>query len=772
MDRQYPLSITRPGHNHKDPAITMDPQQRLWVAWQHYHDYQDHIQARGLSAAGPGPLLTISPTPGLNSRPAIACDSAGRVWVIWVAQDRDEWRILARPIISDQPGETENVAASPDLQYAPSACAHDGAIYAAWHAIRNRRHVIMGSILDGDRWAAPRLLSPELGEHYRPTLCATTNGVWLAHDTLTTGYAITLRRWHPDGLGDPLPLQQTAAWEMFPRLVADGNGGVWAAWIATQDVQDPRGIIDHKVDIRATHCALAADDSIHVHPYAGPDPSDPGYVAHCYDGLLGLNNYWGFLGRRRRPQLVRDDDGTIWLLYERKEDENRNAHGPDALLWATPLTGADQGRTFQLDQDAYAYTVDGNLPVRRGQLSYCAQIPFQPDYGDICAGMLDLTASAPVEPLPRAAWAAWQPTPPAAPPTEPRPQITVDGTTYYLYWGDTHCHGSFSGDAEGEIDENYAYGRYRAGIDFMAVTDNDFIYDDMLTPSAWAVLRAEAAHHNEPGQFVTFSGYERSYRDPAPDGEGTVPNHRIVLFPDDDGPLHRYTDPNADTLEKHIIEMEQTNAFVYAHHANWRILPSARLGGAEACSSWDIYMHISDAIPQAWREGFKLALIGSSDTHRIVPGRGGSLMGVWATELSREAIMDALWHRRCFATNGERLFLNVHVDGQPMGSVIPQVQTPFRVACEVTAPRTIVGIKWFCDGEYVGWQDGLGEDCLVGMWVDEADPGEHFYYVEIELEPLPREPIQGRGGNLQVAVGDYAWSSPIWVTVLPQEDTP
>ena len=64
-----------------------------------------------------------------------------------------------------------------------------------------------------------------------------------------------------------------------------------------------------------------------------------------------------------------------------------------------------------------------------------------------------------------------------------RPEIEVKGKTYKLYWGDLHCHGNLSGDAEGEIDENYAYGRYKARLDFMAVTDNDVLYDNILTPS-------------------------------------------------------------------------------------------------------------------------------------------------------------------------------------------------------------------------------------------------------------------------------------------------
>jgi hypothetical protein len=62
--------------------------------------------------------------------------------------------------------------------------------------------------------------------------------------------------------------------------------------------------------------------------------------------------------------------------------------------------------------------------------------------------------------------------------------------------------------------------------------------------------------------------------------------------------------------------------------------------------------------------------------------------------LRRRGIMEALWARRCYATNGERIVL-----------------------------------------------------------------------VHVPLEPLPRTPLQAGRGNLRVAYGDDAWSSPIWVHV-------
>jgi hypothetical protein len=760
-------------HNDKDPALALDRAGRLWIAWQSYQAKADRVLARSLFDGTPGELIGVCEHPGIHFQPSVACDAEGTVWVVWSAQGEAGWQVLARPLCAGQAGAICQLCPPSALACYPSATSDaSGRVWAAWTMVREGQHRIAGAwCADGD-WSETRSLSPGCGECYRPVLCGGREGVWLAYESRFEGaYELHLRRWTPSDLGPVVRFPLSDAWELHPRLCSDNRDGVWATWVAAHDVRSRRGAIDHRVEVMAAHF-----DGKIWSPYRSPDHTKPpGFVAPLYDGLLGRNSYWGFIGHRRRPQIVREEEGEVWVLFERKEDETINRRGPDALLHARPLTGPGQGRTYELDTDAYAYTVSGDIPVVGGALAFAGQIAAGVHYGDICAGTLRLDRSRPVRTRPPSEWQRWRGIAlPDRAPHEPRPTIQVNGETYRLYWGDTHCHSTFSGDAEGEIDECYAYGRYKARLDFMAVTDNDHIYDDTLTPSAWALLRTEAGLHNQSGEFVVFSGYERSHREEAGlrhphSWRGT--NHRIILYADEEQPICRHTEPDADTLEKFVAFTEPTNAFVYPHHAAWRLLPSSRLGGVEVCSSWDVYLEHADTIHQALEQGYRLAFLGTSDTHRIVPGLGGALTGVWARELTREAIWDALWARRCYATNGERVILDVRVDGAPVGSD-GVVVNGVAVHCKVRSPRTIQYVDLIRDGTRVRRQ-GVNAGHATVIAEDDPGPGEHFYYVRVQLKRPPgtRRYGQARGnrGNLQVARGDYAWSSPIWVRVVPRD---
>ena len=736
--------------------MALDSDGKLWVAWHSYRFHVDRIMARRVNGREVGDLIEVSETAGLNAKPAICRDASDGVWVLWSGIRGKRWHILARHLRDGPAGSETQLSRNSSVEYAPAATTDaSGCTWAAWVSLRDGRHQIIGRCRRGQRWSEPVLLSHGHGEHFRPVLCANDEGAWLAYETCRQGmYELYLRKWTRVGVGRPIKFSMTDSSEMFPRLCTDGEGGVWATWTVTRDVANAQGVVDHKVEIMASHF-----DGRCWTPYRSPDQTKPhGYVAHLYDGLLGRKCYMGFVGRRRRPQIVREDGGDVWVLYERKEDESVNRRGPDALFYGRPLTGTHRGRAFEIDQDVYAYTVSGEIPFASGRLPFAGQLPSGKFYADICAGTLCLNTSQPVRERPASDWQSWKPIRlPEAAPAASRPTMKIRGKSYKLYWGDLHCHGNFSGDAEGEIDENYAYGRYKSRLDFMAVADNDFIYDNALTTSEWALLRAEAAHFNDPAHFLAFSAYERSYSDKA------GPNHRLIVFPDDEGPLCRWTEPDADTLDKFVAEMEKTNAFEYAHHASWWLAPCSRLGGAETCSSWGVYLSAADTIPQGLRDGYRLAFIGSSDTHRIVPGLGGSLMGIWAEGLTRKAIFEALWARRCFATTGERMMLDVRMDGAAMGSET-KARGAVSVECRIKAPRSIHTVRLFRDGEEVA-ERRIGRKEARFAFTDRPEGGDHFYYVEVALRPLRRKPMPGRSGNLQVARGDVAWSSPIWVQV-------
>ena len=323
----------------KDPALTVDGSGRFWVAWHAYRPKEDRILVRSFKGQRRGPLLTVSEEVGINFQPRIV-SGGDAVWVVWCAVREGRWCVLARS--ADEMGEVVRLGeADASMAFPDVTSDSEGRIWAVWTALVGRRRRVLGRCLDGDRWAEIVDLSQRAGDHYRPVLCGHAGGAWVAYQTLRNGACdLFLRNWTPDGVGQPRKFSLTDAWELFPRLCPDGSGGIWATWTVTRDVIHPKGFVDHKVEAMASHF-----DGRSWTPYRGPDRTMPeGYVAHLYDGLLGREHYMGFVGWRRRPQIVRETNGDVWVLYERKEDELVNRHGPDALFYARPLTGRNQGQ--------------------------------------------------------------------------------------------------------------------------------------------------------------------------------------------------------------------------------------------------------------------------------------------------------------------------------------------------------------------------------------------------------------------------------------------
>src|SRR5690606_34980091 len=75
-------------------------------------------------------------------------------------------------------------------------------------------------------------------------------------------------------------------------------------------------------------------------------------------------------------------------------------------------------------------------------------------------------------------------------------------------------------------------------------------------------------------------------------------------------------------------------------------------------------------------QGLRFGVVASSDDHLGYPGayREG-LAVVKATELSREAIFDALRNRRTYAVTGDRIDLDFHLNGRIMGQEMPYTRS-------------------------------------------------------------------------------------------------
>lgn len=112
--------------------------------------------------------------------------------------------------------------------------------------------------------------------------------------------------------------------------------------------------------------------------------------------------------------------------------------------------------------------------------------------------------------------------------------------------------------------------------------------------------------------------------------------------------------------------------------------------------------------------GYRLGIMASTDNHYGNPGYGyiytqddwkkqeigTSAVAVYAPEHTRESIFHALYDRRCYATTGDRIILNVKANGQPMGSEF-RCHTPPEITVEAFGTTRITEVEILKNGKRV-----------------------------------------------------------------------
>jgi len=121
---------------------------------------------------------------------------------------------------------------------------------------------------------------------------------------------------------------------------------------------------------------------------------------------------------------------------------------------------------------------------------------------------------------------------------------------------------------------------------------------------------------------------------------------------------------------------------------------------------------------------------------------------VWAPELSRAALLDAIRARRTFATSGVKLSLCFAVNDAQMGAVIDADRAP-EIQVDVCVPAEEGRLRWLQvvrDGRVIQQAGGEGQRGRLTFTDDECPAGTSWYYLRVAL-----------------ADGNLAWSSPVWV---------
>jgi hypothetical protein len=269
-------------------------------------------------------------------------------------------------------------------------------------------------------------------------------------------------------------------------------------------------------------------------------------------------------------------------------------------------------------------------------------------------------------------------------------EVLAQEPEYRLYWGDLHVHTEMSADVSNFAHTastyagSYNTGRYRYGLDFMANTDHHGFIEGDYSHEDWQRMIEITNEANAPGEFVTLVAAELSH------DKG---DQNIYFLGD--------TMPFLSTGPSHPKEVWDSlrtfECFTVPHHFaqsmrpwDWSnydpdLMRVAEIfsvhGRAEFYNNKPHYsLHSIPTLEGQTRQdqlakGRKLGAIAASDDHHPRPGFVG-LAGVWAKELSREAIYHNIKDRHSYATTNARAILHFAVNGQEMGQTVRTLEPP------------------------------------------------------------------------------------------------
>jgi hypothetical protein len=91
-------------------------------------------------------------------------------------------------------------------------------------------------------------------------------------------------------------------------------------------------------------------------------------------------------------------------------------------------------------------------------------------------------------------------------------------------------------------------------------------------------------------------------------------------------------------------------------------------------------------VQEGLARGYKLGIMASSDAHGDHPGAYDlGLIAAYAGELTRPSLWQAFKARRIYGVTGDRMLLDVSLNGHPMGSVVPRTTGPRMIEIDAVA---------------------------------------------------------------------------------------
>ena len=370
-----------------------------------------------------------------------------------------------------------------------------------------------------------------------------------------------------------------------------------------------------------------------------------------------------------------------------------------------------------------------------------------------------------------------------------------------LYWGFIHGHTTLS-DGMRSIDE-YFNNLIKAGLDFGTSTEHDHIWE--TSDEDFKTVKQIIKKYHKNHEFISFFGYEWGYWYT---GYGDI----CIYFYDDSLPLLRSDTNKYNSTEKLIknLKPHEGKVLMVGHHSalrpgyrDWNHLDDSIERLVEIYSTWGcqenshkngnplpprykffgygpqaikkgpLLEREGSFVQDALLKGYKIGFTAGGDDHfglypsgSIDPDNGiypPGIMAVWAEDLTKENIWNALYNRKCYGTTGPRIIIEFYVDKYFIGDCVDidlnlNLNDSRELRMNLISPIEIKKIEIIRNNQVVN-SILVNHENHKGIWVDNTPfdfvsiPNSKtqekliFYYLRVTMD-----------GN------EMAWSSPIWIT--------
>ena len=741
---------------HDEPAMAVASDGSVYVAFNRFSDGADSLQVvrclsgnERLEPVAQWQVLAGKETYVLGAHAAAA---GSHVAIVYASEVGKNWDVYTVMCGTDGPGEPLAVTSHAGVDVKPRAAWHDGALWIAWESNRNGCRQIFATSVRDRVVEPPVAVSQEGVSSYDPALVVLPDGevcvAW--HGFQDNNYDVFLRRRLPTGQWEEcVRLTRAPTIDRHACLFSRGR----ELWIVYENAQTERYYVT-RTNRRRLVVAQVTPNGLMVPVCEGKSPLD--------ERCEGANAVFDAQGRlwiaMLQPRLPRAgwDVFVTGIAHHRWLDPK--AVSTSKGLDRQPSLVVSEGQAliaFQADNMPQSWSDVDQLAKSTSDI-YLASIPTDEVTGDgpdHCEPLVESPAE--FEPAAIRVQRGED---------APTPTITYRGKTLQLFYGDLHEHSDISvcnrvGDQS--LDESYQHMRDLARHDFVCITDHGYNINAYL----WNYNAKLARINDDPGRFLTFLGQEwtSTFEETSHEHPHGFYGHRNLILADLYFPTW-WNARNRQTPSQVWDDLRRVDAnFVHIPHqladtgnvpTDWSFHDEIAQPVAEIFQTRGSYEYDgaprqakntvpgpSSFIQDAWAREIVIGVIASPDH-----GGGYGKACVYAEELSRESILDALRARRCYGTTAAKILLDVRVNGHLMGEKLPapagdRVEIDVRARCPVPIDK----IEVCRNNVFIDAQRPEGKEAHVTFVDDQPLPGRSYYYVRVTLQDE-----------------EIAWSSPVW----------